>query len=192
MLLIFCTQLIKLNPMQPTLEYEPVIIKYNPQPDIPKPVEDEVNTPKPIDMTTNTPPDKTPFETVMPDLNNGTKFGTIPIPAVKPGEYIKTIPRVKEIFTLTQVDRKPRVLIPVTPVYPFDAQRNGIEGRVVLRFVVDENGQVQNPEVIKAEPIGVFEDAAIAAIVKYRFDPAIVNKKKVKCYAILPIGFRLN
>jgi periplasmic protein TonB len=193
MLLIFCTQLIKLNPAQPAKEYKPVIIEFQKPPEPLDPVEEEVITPKPINATNVTPPDRVPYETVMPDLNNVIKTeGTIPIPVVKPVEYVKTIPRVKEIFDLTQVDRRPRVLRPVTPVYPTDALRNGIEGRVILRFIVDENGQVQNPEVLKAEPAGVFEEAALAAIVKYRFAPAVVNDKNVKCFAILPIGFRLN
>jgi periplasmic protein TonB len=193
MLLILCTQLAKITPPTRTVEYEPHFIDYVPPPEPPEMVtEENIIEPKPLTQKNITPPDRIPYETVMPNLNNGTKFGTIPIPVVKPRELITAPPKHNEIFTVGQVDRNPRVLRPFIPTYPADAQRKGIEGKVVLRFVVDENGQVQDPEIVKAEPAGVFEQAALEAIVKYRFDPAVVNKKKVKCYAILPIGFRLN
>jgi protein TonB len=192
LLLILCTQLVKFTPPAPTNNYKPVIIDYVPPPAPPEPVDDEVIAPKPINPTNVTPPNRVPFETLT-DLKNGINTpGTITITTLKPGDFIKTPPKANDIFRPAQVDRKPRVLRPVTPVYPLDAQRKGIEGKVVLRFVVDENGQVKDPEVIKAEPTGVFEQAALAAIIKYRFDPAVVNDKKVKCFAVLPIGFRLN
>lgn len=192
LLLILCTQLVKFTPPAPDVKYKPTIINYVPPADLPDPVEEEVIAPKPINPTNATLPDRTPFET-LPDLKNGINTsGFIPITVVKPNDIIAAPRKIIDIYTLGQVDRKPRVLRPFTPTYPFDAQRKGIEGRVTLRFVVDENGQVQNPEVIEAEPAGVFEQAALAAIVKYKFDPAVVNDKKVKCFAILPIGFRLN
>lgn len=192
LLLIFCTQLVKFTPPAPTINYKPVIIDYVPPPAPPEPVDDEVIAPKLIEPKNVTPPTPELIDPFMPELNNGVNTGVIPIPVVKPRELFTAPPKANDIFRSAQVDRKPRVLRPVTPVYPLEAQRKGIEGKVVLRFVVDENGQVQNPEVIKAEPAGVFEQAALAAIVKYKFDPAVVNDKKVKCFAVLPIGFRLN
>ena len=56
----------------------------------------------------------------------------------------------------------------------------------------DENGKVQDPKVVKAEPEGVFEEAALAAIVKYKFIPATIGKKNVKCIAVMPIGFEIK
>jgi protein TonB len=192
LLLILCAQLVKFTPPPPTKNHTPVIIKYTPVPDIPDPVEEDIIAPKPINPTNTTAPDRPAIE-VLPDFNNGiNRIGNIPIPVVKPDDIITAPRKIPDIFTPGQVDRNPRVLRPFRPVYPLDSQRRGIEGKVVIRFVVDENGQVQNPEVIKAEPAGVFEQAALAAIVKYKFDPAVVNDKKVKCFAVLPIGFKLN
>jgi periplasmic protein TonB len=113
------------------------------------------------------------------------------IPRYRPGIDVK-VPYTQDWFTPDQVERKPRVLRPITPIYPFQATVNGIEGRVVLRFIVDENGEVKNPVVVKAEPEGVFEEAALAAIVKYRFIPATIGNRKVKCIAVLPVGFKIN
>ncbi|NLD37405.1 MAG: TonB family protein [Desulfatiglans sp.] len=192
LLLILCVQLVKFTPPAPNVKHKPMFINYVPPADLPDPIEEEVITPKPINPVNNTLPERIQYE-ALPDLNTGiNKIGNVPIPVVKSGDIITTPRKIPDIYTLSQVDRKPRVIRPFTPIYPYDAQRKGIEGNVVLRFVVDENGMVQNPEVIKAEPAGVFEQAALAAIVKYKFDPAVVNTKKVKCYAVLPIGFRLN
>jgi periplasmic protein TonB len=193
MLLTLCTQLAKYTPAPPKVKYDPIFYDYVPPPDLPDPAMDETINPEPLKPTNIKPTERVPFDPVMPALNNGINTnGTITITTVKPGGFIKAPPKVIDIFKPGQVDRNPRVLRPVAPNYPLDAQRRGIEGRVVLRFVVDENGQVQNPEVIKAEPEGVFEQAALEAIVKYKFDPAMIDKKKVKCFVVLPIGFRLN
>lgn len=117
--------------------------------------------------------------------------GTIEIPVMKP-EVNEQIPRINDYFRPDQVDRAPRILRHVSPVYPFNATVNGTEGRVVLRFIVDENGAVQSPEVVKADPEGVFEKSALAAIAKYKFDPAVLGGEKVKCIVVLPMGFKLN
>jgi protein TonB len=117
--------------------------------------------------------------------------GDISLTRVNPNIDFR-IPHINNHFTPAQVDQKPRVLRPVTPIYPYQATLNGVEGRVVLRFIVDENGEVQNPEVVKAEPEGVFEEAALAAIAKYKFIPAKIGSKNVKSIATMPILFELN
>jgi protein TonB len=179
LLLILCTQLVKFNPPPPDVKYKPTIINYVPPADLPDPVNnEEVVAPKPINPANTTLPERIPFD-ALPDLNNDiNRIGDIKINVIKPDDIITAPRKIPEIYTPGQVDRNPRVLRPFTPVYPFDAQRRGIEGKVVIRFVVDENGQVQDPEVIEAEPAGVFEQAALAAIVKYKFDPAVVNEKR--------------
>jgi protein TonB len=59
----------------------------------------------------------------------------------------------------------------VALVYPVDAARDGIEGWVDVEFVVDVTGQPQDFEVVAAEPKGRFEDAALAALSRYRYRP---------------------
>ena len=102
------------------------------------------------------------------------------------------IPIVKPVFTGFQVDQQPVITRMIKPVYPFSAKSSGIEGRVVLRFIVDEKGLVQEPVVLEAEPGGVFEESALAAIVKYKFRPAKIGNRPVKCIVKMPIGFTLT
>lgn len=60
-------------------------------------------------------------------------------------------------------------LIGVTPVYPPNAAAAGIEGYVEVRFTLSPSGTVVAPEVIAAEPAGVFDAAALAAVSRWRY-----------------------
>lgn len=96
------------------------------------------------------------------------------------------------VFTIDEVDREPIILRRVMPQYPPYAERNNIEGNVVLRFIVDTNGNVVEPVVTESEPKGVFDDAAIEAILKCRFRPAEKHGKPVDCIVVAPMTFQLR
>lgn len=95
-------------------------------------------------------------------------------------------------FDLANIDQPPRVLRAAMPRYPFTAKKEGIEGLVLLRFVVDEKGSAREPEVVKSEPEGVFDRAALDSIVKYIFKPAVKDGKDVACIVRLPVRFAVK
>ena len=76
----------------------------------------------------------------------------------------------EEIFEFFMVEQKPTVIKQVNPVYPEIARKAGLTGKVFLKFLVDKNGQVSNVTVLKGQEI--FRQAAIDAILQYRFKPA--------------------
>ena len=55
--------------------------------------------------------------------------------------------------------------------YPPQAREAGVEGYVVVRYDVDAEGRVINARVVEATPRGVFEEAALAAVTRWRFRP---------------------
>jgi TonB family protein len=59
----------------------------------------------------------------------------------------------------------------VTAVYPADAQLRQIEGWVELEYVVDRAGLPRELRVREATPPGRFEQSALAAVAKYRYEP---------------------
>lgn len=61
-------------------------------------------------------------------------------------------------------------LIQIAPEYPVEAQVEGIEGYVDLRFTVDAAGAVSDIEVERANPAGIFETSAIAAVNRWRYE----------------------
>jgi TonB family protein len=62
-------------------------------------------------------------------------------------------------------------LLAVEPQYPASAAARGTAGFVEVEFTVTALGLVENARVIAAEPQGVFEQAALAAIARWRYSP---------------------
>lgn len=75
--------------------------------------------------------------------------------------------------------------------YPKEAVKNNISGRVFLQVIVDENGQAQDPKVIR-DIGGGCGDAAAEAITKVNFKPGVKDGQKVKVKYSLPITFRIE
>lgn len=75
--------------------------------------------------------------------------------------------------------------------YPRAASMNNVEGRVFVRFIVDENGNVKKPEVLKDIGAGCGE-AAIEGIKKVKFTPATNGGQPVSVYYTLPITFKIQ
>jgi TonB family protein len=57
------------------------------------------------------------------------------------------------------------------PRYPAQALRDGIQGEVQVEFEVDATGVVRNPRVLQADPPGVFDEAALAAVRGWWLNP---------------------
>jgi protein TonB len=74
---------------------------------------------------------------------------------------------------------------PATPVhrpeprYPSRAKRLGREGYVTVRFTILASGSLSNIEIVDADPRGFFEDAATAALARWRYEPCEWNGVKV-------------
>ena len=66
-------------------------------------------------------------------------------------------------------------IIRVAPEYPQRAASRGMEGWVIVEFVVDELGRVLDPRVIDASPFGVFDRAALKAVLRYKYKPRVLN-----------------
>ena len=75
--------------------------------------------------------------------------------------------------------------------YPEMARRVGLEGRVIVRFVVDETGAVTDPEVVRS-PGEALSAAALAAVRQVRFTPGQQRGRPVKVRVSVPVTFRLR
>lgn len=72
------------------------------------------------------------------------------------------------------------------------ARRAGVEGRITVQFVVNEQGQVTKPRVI-GEGLGAgLDKRAINCVKKLEFEPGQQRGEPVKVQFALPINFRLN
>ena len=78
------------------------------------------------------------------------------------------------------------------PQYPDGARREGKEGRVLLRVLVDEEGRSKSVEVNKSSGSVALDRAATEAIKRWRFLPARNGDKPVESWVKVPIDFRLT
>jgi TonB family protein len=85
----------------------------------------------------------------------------------------------------------PRFMHRALPVYPMMARRLGREGKVVLKLLIDAQGRLQNIEVIEGGGFG-FAEAAIEAVKRSTYHPALRNGERVASRALLPIRFKLQ
>ena len=75
--------------------------------------------------------------------------------------------------------------------YPEIAKKAGVEGRVFLQLIVDEQGNVSDPIVTRGIGAGCDEEA-VRAILEAKFKPGKQRGKAVKVKMSLPITFRLK
>lgn len=86
-------------------------------------------------------------------------------------------------------DLTPLTMLP--PQYPPAALMRGTEGWVKVAFLVTEEGLVSEASVIEAKPRGIFEDAATAAALRWRFQPVVQGGLPVSVRALIQIDFVL-
>jgi len=77
------------------------------------------------------------------------------------------------------------------PLYPESARRDGREGRVLLRVLVDDQGRAKTVEVNTSSGEEVLDRAAAEAIKRWRFHPARYGDQAIESWIRIPIEFRL-
>lgn len=81
----------------------------------------------------------------------------------------------------------------VAPQYPRSALTQGIEGWVLVEFTIGTEGQVKNPHIVSSDPRGVFDEAALGAVKRFRFKPRTVGNTPVEVHGVQNrIKFRLQ
>ncbi len=89
-------------------------------------------------------------------------------------------------------DRDFMVVSRMPPQYPYRAQRRGIEGWVKVSLLITEQGTVQDVVVVEARPEGVFDNAALQAVMKWKFKPRIQHGQAVAVRAEQVVTFKLD
>jgi TonB family protein len=85
----------------------------------------------------------------------------------------------------------PQVVQQEAPIYPYVLRKYGLTGEVNVSFVVDTNGNVVNPVVLRTTS-PEFNQAAVAAVQKWRFKPAMVDNHAVSTSMRVPIVFSFS
>lgn len=75
------------------------------------------------------------------------------------------------------------ILVLFTCIFTFgcgSSNSSAKSGYVQLKFDVDTTGNTENIQVIESQPEGVFDEAAVRALSKWKYNPKITNGKPVK------------
>ncbi|MDZ7689730.1 MAG: energy transducer TonB [Balneolaceae bacterium] len=75
--------------------------------------------------------------------------------------------------------------------YPEMARKAGIEGRVIIQFIVNEQGNVEDPRVVRGIGGGCDEEA-LKAVKQAQFKPGRQRGNPVRVQYSLPIVFKLQ
>lgn len=77
------------------------------------------------------------------------------------------------------------------PTYTEEARQARIQGSVILQIVIDKEGNVRKPTVIKGLPLGL-DASAIETVKEWRFKPAVQDGEAVSVYFTLILNFSLQ
>ena len=76
-------------------------------------------------------------------------------------------------FDVEALERRP-------PTYPGNAAAAGLSGFALVRYAVDEQGRVADPEVLLSVPHPVFGEASVEGMERWRFRPMHVDGRPVR------------
>ena len=86
-------------------------------------------------------------------------------------------------------DSPPRVLVQTKPIYPRAAYDQKIEGVVLVDFLINELGRVSHVQIRRSLP--GLDEAALACIRAWQFEPAKRSGRPVAIVAQAPVTFRI-
>jgi periplasmic protein TonB len=84
--------------------------------------------------------------------------------------YQAAVNSARAALRSTDLESLPPLVSKRVPTYPPRAERRGIEGWVHMSFVIQPDGSVDEVKVLDAEPQGVFDREAVAALKMWRFE----------------------
>ncbi|MEY2880398.1 MAG: hypothetical protein RLZZ15_2778 [Verrucomicrobiota bacterium] len=165
------------------------------EPDEPEKVE-LTEEAKPIDLA---PPMQADVPQIALPDSFVQKIQPPPPEGITPSASVNIIPEMRDtsqfkgmaIFDISKLDQQPVAKLQGRPQYPFEMRRAGIAGDVLVDFLVDTNGDVQNAYAAKSSQ-REFEQAAVSAVSKWKFKPGRKGGRDVVTHMQVPIVFTLN
>jgi TonB family protein len=114
--------------------------------------------------------------------------GVPPASSTKEPEAVGLSDQLHPTLPETATDSTPPVAIEAfRPIYPNTAERDKLQGKVLVKVVISESGEVESAEAISGEL--TFAQAAIYAAKQWKFKPYLKNDSPTKVAMNLPFAF---
>ena len=98
-----------------------------------------------------------------------------------------------EVYAEALVEERPALLSAPPPDYPVVLKQAGIQGRVILRAVIDTTGRVEPASVrIMKSPNPAFDQPTKDWVLKALFRPARLHGRGVRVFINLPVDYSLT
>lgn len=134
-----------------------------------EPVENIIAPPSLMDTPTIVPVDAfTQTLTPPPPPGLTPSKGAITIPVNKPGANFGK--GISNLFNVGDLDQQPVARVRQAPTYPYDMRRAGINGTVVVEFIINTEGDVIQSQIVRSSH-REFEMPALQAVSKWKFKP---------------------
>ena len=150
---------------------------------IPEPVDDWLVLDQAVLPTTD---DKF-FATLASDIGGSTASGGgLPNSPVMPV-------RLPGITEFTYAEEYPEAIHMASPMYPEMARKAGLRASIIVRALIDVNGDVIDARVMSVTTEGVgFEETALEAAYKCKWTPALQSNQPVPCWVSYTVVFELH
>jgi protein TonB len=160
----------------------------------------EPDPPEPVDTDQDQPPPDIPppQQQDVPQIVTENSF-VQPLEPPPPHDIdvpkgIITIPKSNgnfqgmKVFNIADLDEAPEERFRPAPIYPADMSAQRVTGTVLVEFIVDTNGDVQNAYA-KSSTRREFESSAVSAVRKWKFRPGRKSGHAVFFRMEIPIEF---
>ena len=97
-------------------------------------------------------------------------------------------PDPNQVVPFFKLEEKPTILKKVPPVYPEFAIKAGVEGQVIVKVIIDQDGKVTQANILKSVPM--LDEAAITAVKQWEFSPGKMAGVAVRVNMIVPVQFK--
>lgn len=177
---------------KPAQSYDEQLVAYTPPAieDIEEEIQEDEPEPEPMDTIEKEPPELS-LDQLDVALNPGTGGNLASSDLSVPDFSVGAQALSMNFINFRDLDNKPRPTRQIKPVYPPALKSQGIEGRVLIRFDIDKQGNVVDATAKKSDH-PAFAAYAVDAVRKWKFEPGMQNGEPVPFTMIAPIVFSLN
>ncbi|MCD6526155.1 MAG: TonB family protein [Desulfuromonas sp.] len=117
-----------------------------------------------------------------------SSLGGVAMPEVQ----LTRLEPVPSVFDSAALDRPLTPLAQSPFIYPLRAKRLGIEGWVRVKMLISTTGDVEQVQILEAQPKDMFESTVERGVRGWRFTPGTIDGEAVRSWVVTTIRFELE
>jgi len=88
--------------------------------------------------------------------------------------------------------KPPELLEFQRPLYPKDLRERDIEGKVILKILIDKEGKAEEIQIFESSGYKMFDQIAIKSVRQCQFKPARKGNQQKESWVLIPINFQIK